>query len=100
MDKSIRLRSDAISFKCNDKITIELKDFSKLQVENDKFDDYYNCLFGSKYQKQSDNCESRSKNQELYLQKLTKKSLSAFDDKKIRIIRKSFLWNEILLTNG
>ena len=67
----ICLRSKAFSFKCNDKNTTKLKS-SKLQVKITNFDEYFTCVFGSVYQKESKNFVIRSKNHETYPQKLIK----------------------------
>ena len=82
IDEFICLRSKAYSFKCNNKNTNKLKGISKSQTKDIKFEEYYNCLFGNEYQKECDNYVIRSINHEMYLQKVTKNSLSAFDEKR------------------
>ena len=67
------------SFKCIDRNTNKLKSISKSQIKFCKTDEYYNCLFGGNFQKECDNYVICSINPEIYLQKVTKVSLSAFD---------------------
>ena len=82
IDEFICLRSKAYSYKCNNKNTNKLKGISKSQTKDIKFEEYYNCLFGNDYQKECDNYVIRSINHEMFLQKVTKNSLSAFDEKR------------------
>ena len=79
---SFVLRSKAYSFQCENKNTNKLKGICKSQVKNIKFEEYYNCLFGNEYQKECENYVIRSLNHEMYMQKVTKNSLSAFDEKR------------------
>ena len=53
IDEFVCLRSKAYSFKCknNDEIKNKIKGISKSQSKHIKFEEYYNCLFGGKYQK-------------------------------------------------
>ena len=76
------MRTKAYAFKCNKKSTNKLKGITKSQAKNIKFEEYYNCLFGKEYQKTCDNYLIRSNNHNMYLQKVEKKSLSAFDEKR------------------
>ena len=82
IDEFIALRSKAYAFKCNNKSTNNLKGITRAQAKNIKFEEYYNCLFGKEYQKSCDNYLIRSINHDMYLQKVEKKSLSAFDEKR------------------
>ena len=84
IDEFICLRSKAYSFKCNNtnENKNKLKGICKSQTQNIKFEEYYFCLFGGKYQKESDNYVIRSIAHEIYLQKITKNLLSAFDEKR------------------
>ena len=82
IDEFICLRSKAYSFQCKNKNINKLKGICKSQVKNIKFEEYYNCLFGNDYQKECENFVIRSLNHEMFLQKVTKNSLSAFDEKR------------------
>ena len=46
------------------------------------FEEYYMCLFGGEFQNECDNCVIRRINTEIDLQKATKSSLSASDEKR------------------
>ena len=52
-DDFVYLRSKAYSFKCknNDGSKNKIKRISKSQSKHNKFEEYYNCLFGGEYQK-------------------------------------------------
>ena len=96
LDEFVCLRSKAYSFKCNDNIESKnkIKGYSKSQSKHIKFEEYYNCLFGGKYQKACDNYIIRSLNHEMYLQKARKSTLSLFDDKRCYINEtESIPWN-------
>ena len=84
IDEFVYLRSKAYSFKCNDNTgsKYKMKGTSKSQPKHIKFEEYYKCLFGGKYQKECDNYIIRSPNHEMYLQKGRKSTLSTFDDKR------------------
>ena len=58
------------AFKCGDDSKNKLKGISNSQSKNIKFEDYYNCLFGGKYQQECDNYNIRSINHEMYLQRV------------------------------
>ena len=51
IDEFICLRSKVYSFKCGDNNKNKFKGISKSQSKHIKFEEYYNCLFGGKYQK-------------------------------------------------
>ena len=53
------------AFKCGDDSTNKLKGISKSQSKNIKFEEYYNCLFGGKYQQECYNYLIRSHNHEM-----------------------------------
>ena len=74
------MRRNAYLSKRNDKNTKKLKGISKSQSENIKFEGYYRCLFGGKYQNKSDNSLNQLIFHEMYLQKAAKNSLYSFDD--------------------
>ena len=78
IDGFVCLRSKAYSFKCGGKNENNLGGISKSQSKNIKFEEYYNCLFGDDYQKECDNYIIKPINHEMFLQKVTKNSLSAF----------------------
>ena len=82
------------AFKCGDDGVNKLKGVSKNQSKNFNFDEYYNCLFGGKYQQDCDNYIIRSNNHEMYLQRVKKSTLSIFDDKRCYINEtKNKPWN-------
>ena len=85
IDEFICLRSKAYSYKCNNKNINKLKGISKSQTKDIKFEEYYNCLFGGDYKKECDNYVIRSINHNMYLQRVSKNSLSAFDEKRCYI---------------
>ena len=87
IDEFVCLRSKAYSFesKNNNENKNKIKGISKSQSKHIKFEEYYNCLFGGKYEKECDNDIIRSLNHEMYLQKVRKSTLSLFDDKRCYI---------------
>ena len=54
-DEFVCLKGKMYAFKCGDDSKNKLKRISKSQPKNIKFEEYYNCLFGGKYQQESDN---------------------------------------------
>ena len=82
IDEFVCLRSKDYSFKSenNNEDKNKIKGISKSQSKHNKFEEYYNCLFGKEYQKECDNYIIRSINHEMILQKLKKSTLSIFDD--------------------
>ena len=96
IDEFVCLRSKAYSFKCknNDENKNKIKGISKSQSKHIKFEEYYNCSFGKKYQKECDNYIIRSINHEMVLQEVKKSTLSIFDDKRCYINNiESIPWN-------
>ena len=94
IDEFICLRSKCYAFKCGVDSKNKLKGISKSQSKNIKFEEYYNCLLGRKYQHECDNHIIRSINHELYLQRVKKSTLSQFDDKRCYINNiESIPWN-------
>ena len=88
------MRCKAYAFKCNNKSTNKLKGITRAQAKNIKFEEYYNCLFGKEYQKTCDNYLIRSVNHDMFLQKVEKKTLSTFDEKrKYENAIESLPWN-------
>ena len=65
IDEFVCLRSKMYAFKCGDDSKTKLKGISKSQSKNIKFDEYYNCLFGRKYQQECDKYIIRSINHEM-----------------------------------
>ena len=63
----------------------KIKGISKSQSKHIKFEEYYNCLFGKKYQRECSNYIIRSINHEMILQEVKKSTLSLFDDKRCYI---------------
>ena len=53
IDEFVCLRSKAYSFECKieDESKNKIKGISKSQSKHNKFEEYYNCLFGGEYQK-------------------------------------------------
>ena len=96
IDEFVCLRSKAHSFKCKDNIESknEKKGISKSQSKHINFEEYYNCLFGGEYQRESNNYIIRSINHEIILQEVKKPTLSLFDDKRCYINQtESKPWN-------
>ena len=96
IDEFICLRSKPYSFKCknNDENKNKIKGISKSQSKHIKFEEYYNCLFGKKYQKECNNYIIRSINHEMFLQEVKKSTLSIIDDKRCYLNEiKSISWN-------
>ena len=82
------------AFKWGDDSKTKLKGISKSQSKNIKFEEYYNCLFGGKYQQECDNYIIRSINHEMYLQRVKRSTRSQFDDKQSYINNiESIPWN-------
>ena len=76
-------RSKLCSKKWEDNSKNILKSFSKSQSKRTtKVDEYYNCLLGDDYQIKPKIYLIRSLSHEIYLQKVTKNSLSAFVEKR------------------
>ena len=96
IDEFVCLRSKAYSFKCKneDENKNKIKGISKSQSKHIKFEEYYICLFGRKYQKECNNYIIRSINHEMVLQEIKKSTLSIFDDKRCYINEtESIPWN-------
>ena len=72
IDEFICLRSKAYSFKCKDskEDKNKIKGISKSQSKHIKLEEYYNCLFGKKYQKDCNNYIIRSIYHEMVLQEV------------------------------
>ena len=87
IDKFVCLRSKLYAFKCDDHSKNKLKSFSKSQSKNIKFEEYYYCLFGGKYEQECDKYLIRSLSHEMYLQRVRKSTLSQFDDKRCYIMK-------------
>ena len=72
-----------------------MKGVSKWESKTIKFEDFYKCLFGCKYEKEDDIHSIKTNNLERYLQKLCKSILSLFfmknDVNKKEI--EGFFWN-------
>ena len=82
IDEFVCLRSKIYAFKCGVDSKNKLKGISKSQSKNFKFEEYYNCLFGGKYQQECDNDLIQKDNHEMYLQRVKKSTLSQFVDKR------------------
>ena len=85
IDEFVCLKSKMSAFKCEDGGKNKLKGISKTQSKIVKFEEYYNCLFGGKYQQECDHYIIRSINHEMYLQRVKKSTLSQFDAKQCYI---------------
>ena len=79
IDKIICLRSEMYAFKCGNDSKNKLKGISKSYSKFINLEEFYNCLFGGKYQQECDNYFIRSLNHEVYLQRVKKSTLSTFD---------------------
>ena len=87
-------RSKKYAFKCGDDSKNKLKGISKSESKNIKFEEYYICLFGTKYEQECDNFIIRSPNHEEYLHRIRKLTHSQFDDKRCFINEtESIPWN-------
>ena len=73
------------AFKCGNDSKNKLKGISKSCSKNIKFEEFYNCLCGEKYQPECDNYILTSVNHEMYLQRIKKSTLSIFDAKRCYI---------------
>ena len=82
IDEFVCLRSKAYAYRCGGESSNKLKGISKSQSKNIKFEEYYNCLFGGNYQRECENFVIRSIDHDMFLQKVTKNSLSTFDEKR------------------
>ena len=76
------LRTKMYAFKCGGDSKCKLKNVSKSQSKNFKFEEYKNCLDGKKYQEVCNNYILGSINHEMYLQEIKKSTLSFFDDRR------------------
>ena len=87
-----------IRFKCNnnDEDKNKLKGITKTQTKNIKFEEYYTIVYlDLNYQKECDNFVIRALNHEMFMQKITKNSLSAFDEKRCYLNNiESIPWND------
>ena len=68
IDEFVCLRSKMYLLKCRDD-NKKLKGISKSQSKHNKFEEYYNCLFGGEYQKECDNYYIRSINHKCIFKK-------------------------------
>ena len=96
IDEFVCLRSKAYSYKCKDKDENKnkIKGISKSQSKHNKFEEYYNCLFGGEYQRECNNYIIRSINHEMVLQEVKKSTLSILDDKRSYLNEtESIPWN-------
>ena len=67
IDEFVCLRSKMYAFKCGDDSNNILKSIFESQLKNIKYEEYYNCLFGGKYQQECDNYFIQSIIHEMYL---------------------------------
>ena len=72
IDEFVCLRSKMYTFECRDNSKNKVKGISICQSKNNKLEEYYNCLFGGKYQQECNISIIRSINREMYLQELKK----------------------------
>ena len=72
IDKFICLRSKMYAYKCRNDSKNKLNGFSKSYSKNNKFEEYYICLFEGRYQQECDNYIIRSLNHGMYLQRVKK----------------------------
>ena len=69
------------AFKCGGDSKNKLKDISKSQSRNIKFEEDKKCLDGEEYQRECNNYIIRSNNHEMHLLEVKKSTLPVFDDK-------------------
>ena len=94
IDEFVSLRSKMYLFTCGENSKNKLKGKSNSQSKQNKFEEYYNCLFGGEVQKECDNYNIRSLNQKVFLQKVNKSTLSIFDDNRCYLKEtESIPWN-------
>ena len=94
IDEFICLRNKMYAFKCGNDSKNKLKSISKSQSKLNKFEEYYNCLFGGEYQRECNIYIIRSIFHEMVLQEIKKSTLSQFDDKRCYINEtESIPWN-------
>ena len=82
IDEFISLWSKSFLFECNNKNTNILKVISKSRSKINKFEEYYNCLFGGDFEKECGFYVICSINHDMYIQKVCKSTLWAFDEKR------------------
>ena len=70
------------ALKCGEDSKIKLKGKLISQIKNIKFEERKKCLDGNNYPKECDNYLVRSLKHDMYLQKVSKNTLSPFDDKR------------------
>ena len=71
-----------------------MKGVTKSQAENIVLEEHYNCLSRKEYQTSFDNYLIRSITRDMYLQKVNKRALFDFDEKRKYITAiESFPWN-------
>ena len=94
IDEFIALRSKAYSFKCGEQTENKLKGITKPQTKCIKFEEYKNCLSGGEFNDKCNNYLLRSIKHNMFLQKVEKKSLNAFDEKRCYLTStESIPWN-------
>ena len=99
IDEFICLRNKMYASKCGDDSKSKLKCISKSQSKNNKFEEYYNCLFGGNYKQECDNSIILSINHETYLQRI--KNLHYFNLMIYDVLKKYWKWTmELILLNG
>ena len=82
IDEFIALRNKAYHLNLLIETLIKKKGISKSQSKCNKFKEYYISLLRDKYKKECDNYVIRSINHEIYLQRVSKWTLSPFDAKR------------------
>ena len=83
IDKFVCLRSKCYAYSTQlDGYENKFKGIVKGYKKEISFDQYYNCLMNQTYDKTCEQYCIRSHDHEMFLQKITKKSLSPFDDKR------------------
>ena len=72
IDEFVCLRSKMYAFKCGEDSKNKMKDISKSQSKNIKFEEYKKCLEGVEYQRECNNYNIRSIIHEMHLQEVKK----------------------------
>ena len=80
-DEFLALGRKMYAYICGDESKNKIKRISKSYGKNIKFDENRTCLDGENLVEESNNYDLKSKNQEMYVRKTKKSTLSQFDDK-------------------
>ena len=96
MDENICVRSKMYAFKCGDDSENKVKGVCISQSKKFRIEEFEKCLGGKDCPKECDKNLMRSINNEMYLQRVLKCTLSSFDDNRFHAINiecKPWKWN-------